>query len=68
MATYTAFCREIDGTGTIWISTVQAPNPHDASRVAEADCAEDWGQTVDDVTCIGLAAGDVKIIFWNDDV
>ena len=45
--TYTAFCQQSDGRGTIWIETVEVPagtdNPvRDAKAAAIENCADDW--------------------------
>lgn len=72
MNTYTAFCQEDDGTGTIWIAPVKAESMEAAKEQAVKDCARDWGRDGDDwkdgngIHLLGLAAGDVKIIEWND--
>lgn len=66
MKTYTAFCQEDDGRGTIWIATVQARTVASAIKKARRDCAADWGYAVDRVHCLGLAEGDCKIVHWED--
>lgn len=64
--TYTAFCQQADGGGTIWIDTVQAETIADGVAAAQRDCAADWGYQVERVHCLGLAVGDVKIAYWQD--
>jgi hypothetical protein len=69
--TYTAFCQEADGTGTIWISSVEADSIPEAISKAVAACCEDWGGEDSGfdpgtVACLGLAEGDVKIAYWDD--
>ncbi len=77
--TFTVFCRESDDTGTTWISTVQAKDVEDAKRKAVLACADDWGYSddeddddearcgdIDDIVCIGVAKGNVKILDWED--
>lgn len=66
MKTYTAFCQEADLTGTIWIASVEAESPAEAGRLAIETCAEAWEMEPDEVVLIGLAKGDVKIVFWDD--
>ena len=66
MPIYTAFCRDADGSGTTWIEDVDASNVEAAKDLARIKCARDWGYEVDDVVCIGIAEGDVKILFWQD--
>jgi hypothetical protein len=64
--TFTAFCQEADGTGTIWIQQVKAETIADAVAAARRDCAEDWGFDVEHVHCLGLALGDCQIVHWED--
>lgn len=64
--TFTAFCQEADGTGTIWIQQVKAETIADATAAARRDCAEDWGFDVEQVHCLGLARGDCQIVHWED--
>ena len=66
MAKFTAFCQQSNGHGTIWISTVEAESVEAAIGQAVADCASDWGYDESDVHCLGLAAGDVDILCWED--
>jgi hypothetical protein len=63
---YTAFCQQADGKGTIWIGTVKAVGLDAASIVAQAYCATDWDCPSTDVHVLGIAAGDVEILVWND--
>lgn len=64
--TYTAFCQESDGTGTIWIDTVEAESVEDAKERAIAKCSFDWNFDPLSIHCLGIAAGDCKIHFWKD--
>ena len=75
--TFTAFCQEADGTGTIWIGAVEveATDKSDAidkaAEQAVAECADDWGGedcgfNAETVHCLGLAEGNVKIAMWDD--
>lgn len=68
--TVTAFCRESDGTGTTWISSMDVPvdaTPEAISALATRQCAEDWGwESADAITCIGIAAGNITIEHWDD--
>ena len=66
MAIFTAFCRGSDGTGTTWISSIEAESADAAMEAAINECADDWECSPEDVECIGLAEGDVKILFWED--
>lgn len=66
MATFTAFCQETGGGGTIWISSVEAPDAQAACTVAAVECATEWGCDVEDVWVLGIAEGDINILIWED--
>lgn len=66
MATYTAFCQSTDGRGTIWIESIEADTVEAAIQIARERCAECWEYSVEDVHCLGIAAGDVAIEHWED--
>lgn len=64
--TYTAFCQEADLTGTIWIQSVEAESLAEAGKLAIETCAEAWDMEPEEVVLLGLAEGDVNILFWDD--
>lgn len=66
--TYTAFCQEKSGRGTIWISDVEVDDDDVVLAIEEAieQCAHDWGCDVDDVHCLGLIEGSVTPAHWDD--
>jgi hypothetical protein len=66
LSTFTAFCQEADGSGTIWIQAVQAADLESAKAVAIAECAAAWEFEPAQVHCLGIAAGDVEILHWED--
>lgn len=67
MNTYTVFCRESNGTGTTWISAVEAESLDEAKAQGHFNCCWDWGVEDDSsVTVIGVAEGDINILFWED--
>ena len=72
MQTYTAFCQQVDGGGTIWIDTVEVASMGEdamidaAKLAARTACAGDWEWDFDNVHCLGLAKGDVQIVTWED--
>jgi hypothetical protein len=66
MTTYTAFCQSVDGTGTIWIAPVEGEDLSQAIVDAKSKCAADWDCETDDVHVLGLAEGNVKIVYWED--
>lgn len=61
---YTAFCQDVDGSGTIWIDHVEAEDLEAAKAVAREACATDWDAK--SVHVLGLAAGKVEIAHWED--
>lgn len=69
---YTTFCRESSGLGTTHITCVEADTPEAAMKKGLIECLEDWcypnGENYHegDVVCIGVAEGDVKILYWED--
>lgn len=67
MNTYTAFCQQANGRGTIWIEKVEAATTEEAIEVARQSCADAWEyDDVEDVHCLGLATGDIQIVHWED--
>lgn len=65
---YTAWCRDADGTGTVWICQIDAEDVDGAIQKAREECAADWEYPVEAVECIGLAEGHVKILHWEDEL
>ena len=69
MKLYTAFCCENTIGGTIWIDTIEVPFDCDviaATDIARQVCADCWEYNIDDVHCLGLAEGNVNILYWED--
>ena len=66
MAVYTAFCQEPDGAGTTWIGPVGANDIEQAKRMAIAICASDWCVDESDVRCVGIAEGEINILYWEE--
>lgn len=70
--TYTAWCQQSNGTGTIWIGKVDAPSGTtlDSIRLSAIQaCAIDWGwdgEQEGDIHCLGIARGDVDLVYWDD--
>lgn len=73
--TFTVFCQEASGHGTIWIDTVTLPeyNYEDVpialiEEKAKEACREAWGYPPDgiDIHCMGIAEGDITIHMWDD--
>lgn len=66
--TFTVFCQEPSGSGTIWIGTVTVPEP-DVDQAIEAGrqaCAEDWNREPKDVHVLGVVLGEAEICYWED--
>ena len=64
--TFTAFCQEKSGRGTIWIEAVKAHNVEHAIAVAREECAEAWEKEPEDIHVLGIAEGDITILHWED--
>ncbi|UJJ60598.1 hypothetical protein [Rhodanobacter denitrificans] len=67
LATYTVFVRQADGRGTTHVSSHDAASPAEAEQLALAETASDWEDSVDDLVVLGVIAGDVEIVSWDDD-
>lgn len=78
---FTVFCQETGGTGTIHIASHEAADLESAINAGKQQCIKDWssgleegeddgkGQSpwnVESVHCLGVAAGDVEILHWED--
>lgn len=74
MPTYTTFCQKAGGNGTIHITSVVARNPDAAETKGRKECLDDWNAgkqrdtkyQLDDIFCLGVAAGNVQILAWYD--
>ena len=67
MNTYTIFCRQSNGQGTTWISTVEGETVEEAKKEALFHCSWDWGyESTEGIVVIGVAEGVVNIIEWED--
>ena len=73
--TFTVFCQESGGTGTIHIASVEAADLEAAIIAGKQQCIDDWsaGPTPDEsrwneetVHCLGIAAGNIEILHWED--
>jgi len=69
--TYTAWCQEAGGTGTIWISSFDRPPGETLESLrllAIEKCAVDWdwSDRKEDIHCLGIARGEIDLIFWED--
>lgn len=66
MSTYTVFCQESSGRGTIWVSSVEANTYEEAISTGRAECASDWGYETRNVHVLGVAEGSVHLVYWDD--
>jgi hypothetical protein len=74
-STFTVFCQQADQLGTVHIDSVEASDLESAIQVGRAQCLADWNGdnsgseapfTLEDIHCLGVAAGDVRILHWED--
>ncbi len=75
MPTFTVFCQESGGNGTIHIASVEAADLEAAIIAGKQQCINDWsaGFTPEEsrwneetVHCLGIAAGNIEILHWED--
>jgi hypothetical protein len=73
--TFTVFCQESGGGGTIHIASVEAADLEAAIIAGKQQCIDDWsaGSSPDEsrwneetVHCLGIAAGNIVILHWED--
>lgn len=64
---FTVFCRESTGEGTIYIESAQAATWREAADEVHATCAESWDMGADEIDVIGVVRGDVDVIAWDDE-
>lgn len=64
---FTIFLREDDGTGTTHVTHQETATVEEAITAAKAECCEAWGYDPDaPLHVLGVAAGDVTIVDWDD--
>ena len=75
MKLFTVFCQETGGKGTIHIACVQAADLEAAILTGKKGCIDNrsagFGKagspwTLQSVHCLGVAAGNVEILHWED--
>ncbi len=75
VTSFTVFCQEAGGTGTIHIASVEATDLKAALIAGKQQCIDDWsdGSTLEEsrwndetVHCLGVDAGNLEIIHWED--
>ena len=72
---FTVFCQEAGGTGTIHIASHEAADLDSAIIAGKQQCIRDWSSgdeegegpwNLESVHCLGVAAGDIEILHWED--
>ena len=72
---FTVFCQETGGNGTIHIDHIEAGDLEAAITAGKQQCIDDWSDrttetdspwNMETVHCLGVAAGDVEILHWQD--
>jgi hypothetical protein len=75
LTTFTVFCQQADQLGTIHIDSVEATDLASAIQAGREQCLADWNGgatgadapfTLEDIHCLGVAEGDVRILHWED--
>ena len=75
ITTFTVFCQQADQLGTIHIDSVEAADLASAILAGRKQCLADWNGgstgadapfTLEDIHCLGVAEGDVRILHWED--
>lgn len=71
MHTFTVFCQEKDANDTtIWVSSVQTDewDVEEAKQRGVEACSNDWNCSPSSIHVLGVAVGDVKICYWEDQI
>lgn len=75
LPTFTFWAQDSNNTGTIYIGSLEAPDIEAAKIAAVLEVCEEWNSadqgdeptyTPDNIHLLGIAAGDVKILHWED--
>ncbi|MBN8459826.1 MAG: hypothetical protein J0M04_18505 [Verrucomicrobia bacterium] len=75
LPTFTVFCQQGDQIGTTHIAPVEAADLESAILAGREQCLSDWNGgfspgnapfTLDDIHCLGVAEGDIRILHWQD--
>lgn len=67
LPTFTAWCCQANGGGTIHIASFEAADLNAAIEAGINTCMEDWDEeNPANIHLLGIAAGDVEILHWND--
>ena len=63
---FTVWVSESVAGGTHFVDTYHAPDIEAAKQAALADCAVQWNMDVEDLAILGVVAGEVEILFWDE--
>jgi len=72
---FTVFCQESGGSGTIHIDSVEAADLESAIIAGKQQCIHDWSAgtepgetpwTMENIHCLGIVAGNISILHWQD--
>ena len=72
--TFTVFCQETGGNGTIHIASVEAADLESAITTGKQQCIDDWSAGTakaqspwneETVHCLGVAACNIQILHWE---
>jgi hypothetical protein len=72
MALYTCFVTSANGRGTTHIDSYEVRSINQTAELAEASSeaigrvAEAWGVEPESLRVLGICAGNVKVLEWND--
>jgi hypothetical protein len=67
---FTVWITQSSGFGTHFVTCVDAGCARVAKMLAIEECLENWGEnfTEEDLHVLGVVAGDVTIVEWNDSI
>jgi hypothetical protein len=64
---FTVWVSDASQHGTHFVQAFQAADIEDAKQQALLECAACWGDAVEELTILGVAEGDVRLLEWNED-
>lgn len=64
---FTVWVAERSEQGTHFVQGFRADTIGDAKRQALEECAACWGYDQEDIMVLGVVAGDVTVLEWNDE-
>lgn len=53
--------------GTTFVTSCEAGSPEEAGEIALAEAAESFNEDADTLRVLGVAAGEVNLVIWDDD-